>query len=392
MKIATYSAVDGIDARQWNALVRAGYPFIRHEFLSALERHACVGEHAGWLPRHLACFDGDALVGAMPLYEKHNSWGEFVFDHAWANAFHRAGLEYYPKLVNAIPFTPASGQRLLARDEGREAIVRALLRGARELMRRGGFSGVHSLFPEQSEYDLMERINRGEAVSRLGCQFHWHNDNYRDFEHFLATLKAKKRKNIRRERARVAQSGVVVHRLDGHTAGERDWRDFTRMYRAIYQRKYGYPAFNEGFFIDLAARIPEQIQLLLARANGEPEPVAAALLYLDDHTLYGRHWGCRGYVDSLHFEVCYYQGIEICIERGLRRFDPGAQGEHKVARGFAPTQTRSLHWMAHSPFARAIQQFAGDEKFGVKQYINAVKQHSPYHQIDAPTDAGGANK
>lgn len=384
MKITTFPGIDTIDARQWNALVRAHYPFIRHEFLSAMERHACVGERAGWIPRHLACFDDGALIGAMPLYEKHNSWGEFVFDHAWADAFHRAGLEYYPKLVNAIPFTPASGQRVLAHAERREEVVRALLRGARELMRRGGFSGIHSLFLEPDEYDL---LNRPGAVSRMDCQFHWHNRGYRDFGQFLDTLKAKKRKNIRRERDKVARSGVVIRRLDGHTAGEKDWHDFSRLYRAIYDRKYGYPAFNAAFFIDLSSALPDQIQLVLAHhgggGGGDSDPVAAALMYLDDHTLYGRHWGCRGYLDSLHFEVCYYQGIEICIERGLHRFDPGAQGEHKIARGFAPTRTRSLHWMAQSPFSRAIEQFAGHEKSGIKQYINAVKQHSPYHRLDA---------
>ncbi len=381
MKISTFSGIDGIDARQWNALVRDGYPFLRHEFLAAMERHECVGRRAGWIPRHLGCFEGDTLVGAMPLYEKHNSWGEFVFDHAWAEAYRSAGIEYYPKLVNAIPFTPASGQRVPTREAGREEIVSALLGGARELMERHGFSGVHSLFVEAGEFGL---LNTGDAVSRADCQFHWHNRDYRDFEEFLGTLKAKKRKNIRQEKARVAQSGVVIQRLDGHTAGTADWRDFASMYREIYDRKYGYPAFSEGFFAEVAALMPDQVQLVMARrGSATGEAVAAALMYLDDHTLYGRHWGCRGYLDCLHFEVCYYQGIEICIERGLQRFDPGAQGEHKIARGFTPVRTSSLHWMAHSPFTRAIRQFAGHERSGVKAYINAVQQHSPYHQSNA---------
>ncbi len=377
MKIATFSGIDGLDGPQWNALVRGRYPFLQHGFLAAMERHGCVGEGAGWIPRHLGCFEGGRLVGGMPLYEKHNSWGEFVFDHAWADAFQRAGIEYYPKLVNAIPFTPACGPRAPAREAGRGEIVRALLGGARELMGRGGFSGVHSLFVEAGEFEL---LNTAEAVTRVDCQFHWHNRGYRDFEEFLGTLKAKKRKNIRRERARVAQSGVVIRRLDGHSAGAREWRDFSRLYRGIYDRKYGYPAFNEGFFAEVAALMPDQVQLVMAYRGGrDDEAVAAALMYLDDHTLYGRHWGCSGYLDCLHFEVCYYQGIEICIERGLRRFDPGAQGEHKIARGFTPAPTRSLHWMAHSPFARAIRQFAGHERSGVRAYINAVREHSPYH-------------
>ena len=386
MKIATFSSIDGIDATQWNALVRDRYPFLQHGFLSALERHGCVGRRAGWIPRHLGCFDGEALVGAMPLYEKHNSWGEFVFDHAWAEAYRSAGLAYYPKLVNAIPFTPATGQRVLARAGGRGEIVRALLGGARALMQRGQFSGVHNLFLEADEFELLRTEYGSDAVVRTDCQFHWHNHHdrgpYRDFEAFLGTLKAKKRKNIRQERARVAQAGVSIRRLDGHTADEADWRDFSDMYRGIYDRKYGYPAFNQAFFTEVAALMPDQMQLVMVHRDGEA--VAAALMYLDDHTLYGRHWGCRGYLDCLHFETCYYQGIEICIERGLRRFDPGAQGEHKIARGFTPVRTRSLHWMAQSPFAQAIRQFAGHEKSGVQEYINAVKGHSPYHRSDAP--------
>lgn len=351
-----------------------------------MERHGCVGERLGWIPRHLGCFAGDALVGVMPLYEKHNSWGEFVFDHAWAEAFQRAGIAYYPKLVNAIPFTPASGQRVPTRVAGRDTIVRALLDGACKLMAHGGFSGVHSLFVEDdapdSELKLLNTANAvTRTVTRTDCQFHWHNQNYRDFEQFLTTLKAKKRKNIRQERARVARSGVVIQRLDGATAQESDWRDFSILYRAIYERKYGYPAFNYAFFAEIAALMPAQIQLVMARRDGAP--VAAALMYLDDHTLYGRHWGCRTYLDCLHFELCYYQGIEICIERGLRRFDPGAQGEHKIARGFTPTRTHSLHWMAQSPFANAITQFVAREKSSVAEYINAVKQHSPYHHNDA---------
>ena len=373
----SFPGVDSIDAVQWNALVRDHYPFLYHGFLSATERHQCVGQQAGWIPRHLGCFENNVLVGAMPLYEKHNSWGEFVFDHAWADAFHRAGIEYYPKLVNAIPFTPASGQRILAREVDRERITPVLLSAARKLMRRGEFSGLHSLFVEPADFTMLDSA---DAVSRIDCQFHWHNRGYLSFDQFLVTLKAKKRKNIRQEREKVAQSGVIIRRLDGHTASATDWRDFTRLYRNIYQRKYGYPAFNQAFFVDLASTMPDQIQLVLVTRGGNP--IAAALMYLDDQTLYGRHWGCQSYIDCLHFEVCYYQGIEICIERGLQRFDPGAQGEHKIARGFEPTRTRSLHWMAPSPFTEAIRQFVSQENSGIKQYISTVKLHSPYRQLD----------
>lgn len=377
MKLATFSRINDLDARQWNALVRADYPFLRHEFLAAMEEYECVGQHVGWIPRHLGCFDNDVLVGAMPLYEKHNSWGEFVFDHAWAEAFHRAGLSYYPKLVNAIPFTPAYGPRMLAQPTAHAEITKDLLTGAHALLRQNQFSGLHSLFVEPAQFELMSRYG---GVCRADCQFHWHNHGYRDFDQFLSTLKAKKRKNIRQERAKVVHSGVRIRRLDGHTANEQDWHDFTSMYCGIYTRKYGYPAFNQQFFMAVAESMPDQLQLLLAYQDGMRAPLAAALLYLDNNTLYGRHWGCREYRDSLHFELCYYQGIEICIERGLQRFDPGAQGEHKIARGFTPTRTRSLHWMADSSFTQAIKQFAGHEISHVQQYIHAAQQHSPYQQ------------
>lgn len=378
VNITNFSRIDEINAKQWNALVRDGYPFLQHEVLAAMEQCECVGEHCGWIPRHLGCFDDGELIGAMPLYEKHNSWGEFVFDHVWAEAFHRAGINYYPKLVNAIPFTPARGQRLLVKDSARKEITQALLNGARELMQHGQFSGLHSLFTIPDEFKL---LNTDEAVCRTDCQFHWHNCDYQDFAQFLATLKAKKRKNICREREKVRQSGVVIRRLDGYTATQQDWHDFDELYRGIYDRKYGHPAFNQPFFMKVAAAIPEQIILLMAYRN--EQPIATALMYKDRHTLYGRYWGCSEYLDSLHFELCYYQGIEICIELGLQHFDPGAQGEHKIARGFSPTRTRSLHWMADSRVVSGIQQFAQHEKAHVAQYMDAVKAHSPYQQNHA---------
>ena len=376
MHTKLYSSLDQIDRGAWNALVEDDYPFLRHEFLASMEANRCVGEHAGWIPRHIGCHDRSGrLIGALPLYEKHNSWGEFVFDYAWADAYHRAGIDYYPKLVNAIPFTPASGQRLLVEEAAREEIAGRLLAGARQLMLKGEFSGIHSLFVRNQDFALLDQ---DQPLYRIDCQFHWHNRDYRDFEEFLATLRSKKRKNIRQERRKVEQSGVRIRRLNGHDASEQDWRDFTSMYRAIYDRKYGAPAFNTRFFIDVAKAIPDQVVLVLVDAGGEC--IAGALMYSDRHTLYGRHWGCRGYLDSLHFEVCYYQGIEHCIEHGLKRFDPGAQGEHKVARGFVPTRTRSLHWIAGRPFRQAIADFVERERAGVQGYIQAVEAHSPYQE------------
>ncbi len=375
VKLRLHARIADVPADQWNALVRGRYPFLRHEFLHAMETHGCVGEEAGWIPRHIALYDAeDRLLGAMPLYEKHNSWGEFVFDYAWADAYHRAGLNYYPKLVNAVPFTPATGQRLLLPEGDESALVAArLLDGSRQVMRQGEFSGVHSLFLDARDFAL---LSSEEALLRIDCQFHWHNHGYADFDAFLATLRPKKRKNIRQERRRVADAGVRLRRLDGHSASEQDWRDFTRLYRGIYDRKFGAPAFNLAFFLAVAEALPDQVLLVLAEAGGET--VAGALMYHDDHTLYGRHWGCDRYFDGLHFEACYYQGIDFCIERGIALFDPGAQGEHKVARGFVPTETRSLHWIAEDPFRHAIADFVSRERRGVRGYMQAVEAHSPY--------------
>lgn len=379
MQIKTVSRIAELEPTQWDGLVRQRYPFLRHGFLNAMEQQHCVGAHAGWLPQHLAGFERGRLVAAMPLYEKHNSWGEFVFDHAWADAYARIGMPYYPKIVSAIPFTPAAGQRLLCASKNRRTAAAALREYARETLRPNRQSSLHALFLADDEFAALKDA---DAIARSDCQFHWHNRDYRSFDDFLRTLKAKKRKNICQERARVARSGVRIRRLDGHTATDADWHAFTQLYRAIYTRKYGSPAFNREFFTTVAALLPTQIYLILAERSHKP--VAAALLYCDDQTLYGRHWGCSEYLDCLHFELCYYQGIEICIERKLSRFNPGAQGEHKVARGFTPTRTQSLHWLAHNPFFDAIAQFARRERASVSEYIAAATRHSPYHPDCAP--------
>lgn len=374
LNIRVCSSIDEIPAQQWNRLVHRRYPFLNHGFLSAVENFHCVGQQVGWIPRHLTCQQNQTLVAAMPIYEKHNSWGEFVFDHAWADAFHRHGVQYYPKLINAMPFTPAPGQRILTDGEDRERSAHTLITAAKALAGEHGYSGVHCLFPETDDYHLLNRL---QAVSRHDCHFHWHNRGYTCFEDFLQTLKSKKRKNILRERRRVADANVQINWLNGHSATQADWLAFTRLYQKIYDRKYGMPAFNLAFFTTVARTMPDQIHLVSAKMDGQC--IAGALMYSDDTTLYGRHWGCDDHVDSLHFEICYYQGIEFCIEHGLERFDPGVQGEHKIARGFEPTQTRSLHWMSDSPFSAAIEQFARHEQTHVQHYMEAVTAHSPYN-------------
>jgi len=375
LKVRVHNAIDEVPSIQWNRLVQDNHPFLRHEFLHAMELHRCVGERFGWLPRHIGVYDdSDELLGAMPLYEKHNSYGEFVFDHAWADAFQRNGLAYYPKLVSAIPYTPARGQRLLARTGTQSEVYPLLLNRALQLTRQLGCSGFHCLFPLPAEHRFLNR----QLLSRHDCQFHWHNRQYRDFDEFLGRLNAKKRKNIRQERRRASRAGVVIRRLDGFTASEQDWRHFSRFYEQTFQEKWGLATFNNEFFSEVARRMPDQVLLVLADLDGRC--IAGALMYRSDHTLYGRHWGCSQQVDALHFEVCYYQGIEYCIEQGLAHFEPGAQGEHKMARGFLPAGTESNHWLVDQRFYEPIARFVQHERDAVSDYMEKLAASSPYRQ------------
>lgn len=375
MKIRVHERIDQIAAAAWNRLLRDNNPFLRHEFLLALERHDCVGERFGWLPRHIAVYDGRELIGAMPLYEKENSYGEFVFDHAWADAYRHAGLNYFPKLVSAIPYTPATGQRLLARPDRAAEVWPLLLSTALELSRQTGASGFHCLFPAWEEQDFLEGNG---LISRHDCQFHWQNRGYADFDAFLGQLTARKRKKIRHERRKVERSGVVLRRLDGHTASERDWQHFSRFYNHTFAEKWGIATFNYPFFLDVARQLPDQVLLVLADRDGEC--IAGSLMYHSDTTLYGRHWGSVEQVDSLHFEACYYQGIEFCIEHGLKLFEPGAQGEHKIARGFLPVLTRSSHWLVDEHFRGPVAAFARHERKAIADYMRQLEQSDPYRK------------
>jgi len=373
-EITIHDKLDDIPANEWNALVRDNHPFMRHEFLAAMEHHGCVGETFGWLPCHVAVRESGELVAAMPLYRKTNSYGEFVFDHAWADAWRRAGLDYYPKLVSAVPYTPATGQRLLCREGEDARWWPALIETGRRLARETGASGFHCLFAEPAEQDFME----GQMLARHDCQFHWRNRDYVDFEDFLARLRAKKRKNIRQERRRVRQAGIRFRVLDGDTASERDWADFAHFYDRLFDEKWGMATFNQGFFMAVARALPDQVVLVMA--DRDERCIAGALMYRSDHVLYGRHWGCIEQVEHLHFETCYYQGIEYCIRHGLKRFEPGAQGEHKIARGFLPTMTRSAHWLCDNPFQRSIEAFVEHERAAIDGYIEDASRLSPYRQ------------
>ena len=375
MQINILSSLDSVAVDQWNALVHDANPFLRHEFLAALEHHGCLEiENVRWQPRHIAVYEHDVLIAALPLYEKTHTYGEFVFDHAWAQAYQQHGMRYFPKLVSCIPYTPASGQRLLVQ-AGREAeLFPVLLSAVMQTAEALECSSFHCLFPAPEQLDWL--ADQGLTV-RHDCQFHWRNAGYARFEDFLAVLTPKKRKNIRQERRKVADAGVTLRALDGHTATAVDWERFAFFYQHTFESKWGIPTLNLGFFREMAQALGEQVLLILAD-NREGECIAGSLMFRSATRLYGRHWGCTQNVDSLHFEACYYQGIDYCIHHGLQIFEPGAQGEHKIPRGFIPTLTRSAHWLRESTFRQAVARHAVYEQNSVADYMRSAAAHLPY--------------
>lgn len=365
-----------ITASDWNGLGVDAYPFLRHEFLAALEAHGCVGERYGWLPQHLVARDVlGRVVAACPLYLKDNSYGEFVFDWSWADAYARHGLRYYPKLVSASPYTPATGPKLLLADDGDDTMAERLIASATRLADSNRLSSVHWLFTPADE---TARLAHSGQLVRHGCQFHWQNAGYADFDDFLAALSAGKRKNIRKERRKVADAGIRFRWLDGASATEADWATFHRFYESTFHRRGGIPTLSLDFFLALAESLPGGV--LLVMAEHDAKPVAAAFCLVGKDSLYGRHWGCDAFYDNLHFEACYYQGLEFAIQRRLQRFEPGAQGEHKVPRGFLPETTYSAHYIADERFRQAIGRFVEDEREGVADYAAEMRSRSPYRQ------------
>lgn len=368
--------IEEVCSDDWNALEGTGQPFLEHAFLAALERHGCVGERWGWHPRHLLLHDEQRLVGAMPQYLKTNAYGELVFDWDWAEAHQRSGLAYYPKLVAAVPYTPASGARLLiAPGVDRTRVARALIDAAISHARGLGLSSLHWLFPHRRDRDALAA--RGLLI-RSGCQFHWHNRGYRDFEHYLSHFTSSKRKNIRRERRRVREAGIEVRRLYGEQLSESQWAAVHRHYASTFNRLGGHATLSLDFFRDISQRLAGQVVIFLARQQGRE--VASAICLRDGHSLYGRHWGCDARFDKLHFELCYYQGLDYCIGEGLRRFDPGAQGEHKISRGFLPTATWSAHWIADRRLRTAIADFLQREERAMRDYMRTLGEHSPFRR------------
>jgi len=345
-------------------------PFLSYAFLHALHESGSASADTGWHPQYLVLWQGDTLAAALPLYLKSHSYGEYVFDWAWADAYQRNGLDYYPKLLSAIPFTPVTGGRLLARDAAaRAALVRLLC----AQQQAAGMSSTHVLYPPQAQ---AAQLHEAGFMLRSGVQFHWLNNGYSDFEQFLATLEHKKRKNIRAERRKVREAGVTMRQLRGVDATEADWTLFHRCYSNTYAEHRSSPYLNLDFFLRIGAAMPENILLIVAERDGHA--IASSLVIHDADTLYGRYWGALEHLPCLHFETAYYQPLEFCIAQKIATFEGGAQGEHKMARGFLPQKTWSAHWLAHPAFADAIERFLERENGGIESYMDELNERNPF--------------
>lgn len=373
LTLNTIDSLGRVDAAAWNRLA-GDYPFLRHEFLHGLEQTGCVGPGTSWEPAHIVLADADGTpLAAMPLYLKHDSRGEFVFDFGWADAYERTGRPYYPKLVSAIPFTPATGPRLIIGPDAPDDAAHRLVAGARELADDAGASSLHVLFPSPDQAGLLDAEG---LLRRKSCQFHWRNDAYADFDDFLARFSASKRKKARRERRRIAESGITFEHLHGDELDPADADAAYEFHAQTFFRRGRPPYLNREMFEHVAREMPRRFVVVLARY--ETQPIAAAICFRGAGALYGRYWGSLADFHSLHFETCYYQGIDYCIREGLELFEPGTQGEHKLSRGFSPTLTWSYHWLRDTDFREAVADFLAREAAYVDAYMAELDAHLPY--------------
>ena len=376
MEVIQINSMSQVDSTSWNQLAGDADPFLRHEFLLALEQSGSVCQKSGWIPAHLLVLDDDSLIAFMPLYLKNHSWGEYVFDHQWAEAYHQQGLEYYPKWLTAIPLTPCQGTRIVIKESiSSLKVTQALLSFIKQLSEQHNVSSWHCLFPTLQEAELLKSL---ELSIREGVQFQWFNNHYQDFDAFLQTLNTSKRKMIKRERRRIQEQDIRLLRISGAKVSPLQWQIFYNFYSITYLKKGSQPYLNLAFFQQIAAAMGEQ--LLLVLAFKDDLPIAAALSFIGRETLYGRYWGCDEEYSNLHFETCYYQGLDYCIENGLQRFDSGAQGEHKIARGFEPITTYSAHWLKDHRFAKAIEDFVTEEKIMLARYKQKASTFLPFKQ------------
>jgi predicted N-acyltransferase len=353
----------------WDA-VAGGQPFLRHAFLTALETTGCAVPRTGWTPRYVTAWHADSLVGAMPLYAKAHSYGEYVFDWGWAEAYRRHGRRYYPKLLAAVPFTPVPGPRLLT---ALPVVRRALLEFAIERVREDAYSSLHVLFPTDDDVAAGESLG---MIPRRGVQFHWTNPGYRDFSDFLGAFAHDKRKKVKQERRKLAEAGVTFERKRGHEVTPAEWAFFFRCYESTYRAHHSTPYLTPLFFEEIGRTLAANVLLVIGQREGRR--ICAALDIFDADTLWGRYWGATEYVPGLHFEACYYQAIEFCIEQGIARFEGGAQGLHKLARGLRPVATHSLHAIGDGDFATAIANFCARERVDVAHSLDELESSSPF--------------
>lgn len=376
--IKVLTSLSAVSAEAWNACAGKDNPFVRHEFLMALEESGSATADKGWMPQHLAIEDPSGeLVACLPLYLKNHSYGEYVFDWGWADAYERAGGKYYPKLQCSVPFTPATGPRLLVRNDlaadTRRDLQLALIAGLRKLAENMGVSSVHVTYPTESEW---QALGAGGFLQRIGQQFHWKNNGFQCFDDFLNELSSRKRKNIKKERRAVIDAGLDVRILEGSDITEAHWDAFYAFYLDTSDKKWGQAYLTRAFFSLIGARMADAVVLVLVENAGMP--VAGALNLKGTDTLYGRNWGCIADYKFLHFEACYYQAIEYAIETGLTWVEAGAQGPHKVQRGYLPRQTYSAHWIADTGFRNAVARFLGDEAKGIEREMDAYGSFSPF--------------
>jgi len=377
LKVVVSHSLAEVNASHWDSLGAGDYPFTRHAFLYGLEQHACL-EPFGWHPVYFLIYEGETLAAALPCYIKTNSYGELVFDHAWAQAYQRSGLDYFPKLVTAIPYTPATGERFLinqalAGDEtSRHGYRLKLCSAAIQFCEQQKLSSWHILFAREA---VLRSFDNNSIMLRSDIQFHWQNAQYQDFDDFLGALSSRKRKNIRKERLTAHQHGFEISMLSADQLDMEDWRKVHALYVGIYDRKYGTATLSAEFFQHLGEALSNNVLVVIAR--DQDSIVAASLFFRSDSHLYGRVWGCEAYARDLHFECCYYQGIEYCIANQLEWFDPGAQGEHKLSRGFLPRKTWSGHWIAQPS---AIAKFLQQEQEYIDDYQIQLMRHSPYRK------------
>jgi len=378
MKISFHNSIEEISKKEWDSLLNdTNYPFLKHEFLSLLENTSCVGGKTGWIPLHITISRENSLLAAMPLYLKSHSQGEFVFDHSWANAFYQHGLDYYPKLVSSIPHTPASGPRLLIREgENKKELFEMIQEGVKNIAAKNNISSWHILFPKEDEVAFYDNSN---LSIRKNAQFIWFNEDFKSFEDYINSFRARHRKNVKKERDKIKKQELIIETFSGEDLNYDLLNKFYKFYLSTNIKRSGFSGYlTKQFFLNFPTTLFNNLVIVFAKKKNSDEMVGGSLFFRDDQNLYGRYWGCIEEFDCLHFECCYYQGIDYCIKNKLQKFDPGVQGEHKIKRGFSPTETYSAHWIADERFREAIEDFVNKEERHINYYLEDAKKLLPF--------------